>query len=254
MSCEESIGLSTPISADLFQAPQRKSSVDTVIETVEHLLLTKQLKPGDRLPNEMELTKSLSISRGSIREAMKILASYGIVEIKRGDGTYVSKSLTKRVFDQLLFQLILSENDKKTLFELRQLLEMGIARIVIANATSEDLQLIQDAYERMERQVRAVTHDVKLITQCDVAFHAAIARATENELIEKIYGFTLKLFAPSVEETHRDKESGPSALQLHKAILDGLMARDLEKTEHAVKESLERWNILTGSSRAAPAS
>jgi GntR family transcriptional regulator, transcriptional repressor for pyruvate dehydrogenase complex len=239
--------VSTPINANLFQAPQRKSSVDTVIETVEQLLLTKQLKPGDRFPNEMELTKSLSISRGSIREAMKILASYGIVEIKRGDGTYVSKSLTKRVFDQLLFQLILSDNDKKKLFELRQLLEMGIARIVIANATSEDIRLIEEAYERMERQVGQAVHDVKLITECDVAFHAAIARATENELIEKIYAFTLELFAPTVAETHRNESSGTNALQLHKAILDGLKARDLQATEQAVEKSLEIWSSLLGS-------
>ena len=76
--------MSNHISADLFQVPQRRSSVDTVIDTIQELLLSKQLKPGDKLPNEIELTKSLSISRGSIREAMKILSSYGIVEIKRG--------------------------------------------------------------------------------------------------------------------------------------------------------------------------
>ena len=230
-----------PLDADLFKAPHRKSSVDTVIETIQDLLLTKRIKPGDRLPNEMELTKSLSISRGSIREAMKILASYGIVEIKRGDGTYVSRSLTRRLFDQLLFQLILSDNDKKKLAELRQLLEMGIVRVVIDNATGESMQLIQNAFERMERQANEQPHDSKLLTECDLYFHAAIARATENELIEKIYGFTLELFAPSIEETHRDAQSGNLALQLHKAILDGLKARDLKKTEKAVKESLDSW-------------
>jgi DNA-binding FadR family transcriptional regulator len=156
----------------------------------------------------------------------------------------VSKSLTKRLFDQLLFQLILSENDKKKLFELRQLLEIGIVRIVIANATSEDMQNIQNAYERMEQQVSQQVHDAKLLTECDLSFHAAIAAATENELIEKIYSFTLELFAPSVEETHRRARSGANALRLHKAILRGLRAKDLQKTEQAVKESLDKWSTL----------
>jgi DNA-binding FadR family transcriptional regulator len=87
-------------------------------------------------------------------------------------------------------------------------------------------------------------HDPKLVTECDISFHAAIARATENELIEKVYGFTLELFAPSVEETHHDQGSGINALRLHRAILDGLKARDLEKTEQAVKESLDEWSNL----------
>ena len=113
-----------------------------------------------------------------------------------GDGTYVSRSLTKHHFDQLLFQLILSDNDKKKLFELRYLLEVGMTRLVVANASNEDLQRIEDACETMEQQVRSAVRDEKLLTKCDMAFHAAFARATENELVEKIYSFTLELFAP----------------------------------------------------------
>ena len=98
----------------------------------------------------------------------------------------------------------------------------------------------------MERQVNDLAHDAKLLTECDLFFHAAIARATENELIEKIYSFTLELFAPSIEETHRDKESGSTALRLHMAILEGLKARDLQRTERAVKESLDKWSSPQG--------
>ena len=102
------------VGAEIFKAQQRKSAVDSVIETIRNLLLTKQLKRGDRLPNEIELTKKLSTSRGSIREAMKILSSFGIVEIKRGDGTYISHSTSNRLFDHLVFQMILSDTDKKS--------------------------------------------------------------------------------------------------------------------------------------------
>ena len=88
----------------LFKAPRRMSAVEMVIENIKELLLTKQLKPGDKLPNEMDLAKSLSASRGSVREAMKILASFGILEIKRGDGTYISDSTSKTAIDHILFQ------------------------------------------------------------------------------------------------------------------------------------------------------
>jgi len=99
-------------------------------------------------------------------------------------------------------------------------------------------------YDSMERQVRDRVRDAKLLTQSDVDFHLAIARATKNDLIEKIYGFTLELFAPSIEETKKDEDSGPEALQLHKKILEGLMARDQARTEQAVKESINSWSRL----------
>src|SRR6056297_1598946 len=94
-------------SNDLFKTTKRESAVDLVINTIKKLIINKKLQPGDRLPSEMELANSFDVSRGSIREAMKILSAFGIVEIKRGDGTYISDSFNKDIFDPLLFRLIL---------------------------------------------------------------------------------------------------------------------------------------------------
>ena len=71
------------------------------IRSYYDLLLTKRVRPGDRLPAETELTRLLSVSRGSVREAMKILSALGIVEVRRGDGTYISKGGSEVMFDPL---------------------------------------------------------------------------------------------------------------------------------------------------------
>ena len=71
------------------------SSVDFVVNSIKELLLGKKILPGDRLPPETELCRLLSVSRGSVREAMKVLSALGIVEVKRGDGTYVSTGAAK---------------------------------------------------------------------------------------------------------------------------------------------------------------
>ena len=219
--------------------------MDSVIETVRDLLLTRQLKRGDRLPNELELTKKLSTSRGSIREAMKVLSSFGIVEIKRGDGTYISHSMSNRLFDHLVFQMILSDADKKMLTELREMIEIGIVKLVVANATDQDFSGIREEHARMAESVDKGVTDAKTLTALDLAFHHAVGRATKNELIRKVYEFTLDLFAPSIEETHRRPDNSRNALRSHANILAGLETRDRERAETAVRESITQWAILS---------
>jgi GntR family transcriptional repressor for pyruvate dehydrogenase complex len=237
--------MAEPVDGEIFKSQQRKSAVETVIETVRDLLLTRQLKRGDRLPNEMELTKKLSTSRGSIREAMKILSSFGIVEIKRGDGTYISHSMSNRLFDHLVFQLILSDADKKMLTELREMTEIGIIKLVVANATDEDIARIREEHARMAESVDKGVSDAKALTQLDLRFHLAVGRATKNELIRKVYEVTLDLFAPSIEETHRRPDNSRNALRHHTNILAGLEARDRDRAESAVRESITQWAILS---------
>ena len=234
-----------PVDKEIFKAQQRKSAVDSVIETVRDLLLTRQLKRGDRLPNEMELTKKLSTSRGSIREAMKVLSSFGIVEIKRGDGTYISHSMSNRLFDHLAFQMLLSEADKRMLRELREMLELGIIKLVIANAAEEDLAAIREQHARMQQSVDRNLSDPKVYTGLDLAFHLAVGRATKNELIRKVYEVTLDLFAPSIEETHRRPDNSRNALRYHQNILAGLEARDRDRAEAAVRDSIVQWATLS---------
>ena len=237
--------MAEPVDGEIFKSQQRKSAVETVIETVRDLLLTRQLKRGDRLPNEMELTKKLSTSRGSIREAMKILSSFGIVEIKRGDGTYISHSMSNRLFDHLVFQLILSDADKKMLTELREMTEIGIIKLVVANATDEDIARIREEHARMAESVDKGVSDAKALTELDLRFHLAVGRATKNELIRKVYEVTLDLFAPSIEETHRRPDNSRNALRHHTNILAGLEARDRDRAESAVRESITQWAILS---------
>ena len=230
-----------PFDGELIQARQRGSAVDSVIATIRDLLITKQLKRGDRLPNEIELTQKLNTSRGTIREAMKILSAFGIIEIKRGRGTFMSHSTSNRLFDHLVFQMILSDTDKKKLAELRELIEIGIIKIVIANATDEDIALIRQECDRMAESMRTLDAGPEAMTDLDVRFHLAVAKATRNELIRKVYEFTLDLFTPSIQETHRRPNNSRIALAHHQKILAGIEARDRARAEAAVEESLEQW-------------
>ncbi|MFC1762513.1 FadR/GntR family transcriptional regulator [Planctomycetota bacterium] len=227
---------------ELFKLPRRPSNVDLVIGRIKELLLTGELQPGSRLPNESELAEGLGVSRGSIREAMKILSAFGIVHVKQGDGTYVATAIEKNLVDPLLFSLILSKGDKQNLLELRELIETGVVRFVVQNGTSEDLDVLEAEYLEMKEMVKAGNRDIPTLVEKDIAFHLALGKATNNPLLANIYSFILDFLKPSIETTlHNEQTPGKNALSAHKRILRALRSGDLDQSIEAIKASQRTW-------------
>ena len=110
--------------------------------------------------------------------------------------------------------------------ELRELIEVGIIKIVIDNARDEDIAAIREEYSREAERVEAKESDPAVLTELDIRFHRAIGMATKNELIRKVYDFTLDLFSPSIQQTHEKSDKGRNALNYHRRILAGIEARD----------------------------
>lgn len=230
----------------LFNAEKRESTVEFVLNRIKEALITDKLAPGDKLPSEHELSSQLSISRGSVREAMKILSSMGIVDIRRGSGTYITGSDFKVASDPLLFSLILSKANMQEFVELRELMECSIVKLIIKNATPEDYEGIEHTIHRMEEQMDQKEEDLPgTLAKLDIAFHEALGRATKNILIEKIYSFVMGFFEPSIQLTHKKQKKGLQALQLHKNIHRALVEKNIEKAIEAVELSIEAWKTLS---------
>ena len=231
---------------DVFRADKLESTVDRVLNVFKEALITGKLVPGDRLPSEIDLSRSLSISRGSIREAMKILAAFGIVEIRRGDGTYIAKSDHKVIFDPLLFSLILSNANVKELVELRELMEFAIVKLIVENAGDEALQGIERTISQMEELIENYREiGVDELVQSDLDFHRALGDAAQNRLVDKIYSFVMDFFAPSIRMTHENERGGRRALFHHQRIYAALKKRNVDEAVEAVEESIIAWKELS---------
>jgi len=230
----------------LFKAEKIESAVDRVINAIKEALISGKLLPGERLPSESELSKSLSISRGSIREAMKILSAFGIVEVRRGDGTYIAESQQKAIFDPLLFSLILSKANMRELVELRELMEIAIVKLIIKNAEDEDLRLIEQTIADMENKIlQGSERPTSQLAQLDIDFHHALGRATKNRLVEKIYDFIIEFFSPSIRIAHEKlTDKGFTALHDHKRIFQALTRRNIEEAIEQVEKSIFEWKEL----------
>ena len=94
-----------------FEPRKKESAVDTVVNSIKKLILDKELKPGDKLPTEIEIATGLEVSRGSVREAMKILSAFGLIEVKVGSGTYISDRMNNKMADSFIFSFFATNPD-----------------------------------------------------------------------------------------------------------------------------------------------
>lgn len=216
-----------------------RSIAERIIAEIRNDLLTGALTPGDKLPTETQLTRKFNVSRTAVREAIKMLVALGVVQIKRGNGTYITTEVSSPIVDSLIFDLLLSRGAPKELFELRESLEVGILKIVLENATEEDICKMEKAVERLEEDCLKAETDGEILANHDLEFHHAFADATHNSLITKIAWTVWELFRPSIKES---TEYDPNhAVQDHRMILETIKKKDLEKLRDAIYLSFERW-------------
>lgn len=232
------------VSARLFKTSRKVSAIDRVIHKFKELLKNGELKPGNRIPTETELAKSFGTSRGSIREAVKMMVSFGILQVKWGDGTYVAQSIGDSIFDHQLFQLLINKTDYHHLQELRRMMEHGIVLLAIDFALDEDIARIEEAYRAHTELVIGNERDAAKLAAVDARFHTSLARSTHNPLVEKIYNFTLELYFPTIVSTYearKDRKEFLYSLKLHEDILHAVKSRDKAEGARAVDASLSTW-------------
>lgn len=230
---------------NLFVPQEKLSAVDVVINSIKELLITRKLMPGDRLPNELEISKGLGISRGSVREAMKILKAYGLIDIRVGDGTYIATSLRKGMIEPLLFSFLLSERDIGALSQLRKVIEMDILEMIIQNKDqNEDVLNQLEANLNALKQLQSKQAPKTDFVQNDLEFHRLMGMACGNVLMEKIYGFILDYLWTTIDQTHEKQELGKAALEAHTLIWEAIQSDDPLIAEQAIVHSVDIWKYL----------
>ena len=119
-----------------------ESVVQRVINCLTDAMINKELRPGDKIPTELELSETLGVGRNSIREAIKILVYLGVLEIRRAEGTFVCEGFTESMIDPMIYGIILDKTDSyDNLMELREMMEAGVVRLAMAKYTEEDMCL-----------------------------------------------------------------------------------------------------------------
>ncbi len=231
--------------ASLFKAHKKQSTVDIVIMSIRQLLLEKKLVPGQKIPSENEICEGLDVSRGSVREAMKILAAFGVVEIKVGDGTYIPAEPKPALIDPLLFSFLIYDPETQDVMEFRRLIELDVIELIIANKdkNARERQLIQEKYEELQT-LRVSKAGPEILAKNDIEFHRLLGEAACNKLIKRIYDFALDYLEHTIVDTHRTQDNGEAATEVHTRILAAINENNLDVAEGAVNHSVRVWRKL----------
>ena len=164
-----------------------ESVVQQIIDSLVEAMIRKELKPGDQIPTEMELAERLGVGRNSVREAIKILVYFGVLEIRRAEGTYVCEGFTDTMIDPIIYGIILDKaGSYEYLMELREIMEAGVMRLAMQSAEKEEFRKLRIQLERMKREIEIGTDNVERVFHEDNEFHTIITSMGHNPLVQKI--------------------------------------------------------------------
>lgn len=217
---------------------QKTSASDYVISAIREELLNKKLKPGDQLPSETELAAQLDVSRSTVREAMRVLMAYGVVEIRRGKGTFICEESTRVSEDSTIFSFLLVQPTKREQMEFRASMERIVFDLAIKNATQEDIDALTANYENMPE----TESDPEKTVEVDLEFHRLLGNATKNRMISRVYNIAMEYIRPSLITSH-SRNWPTSAESNHRRILDAINARDTSVADKLAQESTYYWVV-----------
>lgn len=210
------------------------SLTSRVVEQLTRAILGGQLAAQSLLPPERQLAEELGVSRNVVREATKILQSNGLVSIRQGIGTIV-RGLSAEPVTQVLSRALDGQPDGLLkLIEVRLPLEVEIAGLAAERRTEADLQAMTELVDAFD----ASLEDLDECARLDVAFHAALARATQNP----VFPLMLESFAELLLENRRQalKNSQTTvAAGHHRAILEAVAAREVQEARSGMRLHLE---------------
>jgi len=209
------------------------SLTDRAIARIRELIQSGELAAGSKLPPEPQLAAQLGLSRNLMREAVKSLAVARVLEVRRGDGTYVTSLRPDLLLGGLVGAVELLQGDTETLLDLmevRRLFEPVAAALAATRIDEAGLAEVRRHLDAMT----AARDDVELLNRHDAAFHRAVMRATDNDtlvtLLEGISGQTLRA---RVWRGLVDADAAARTIAEHDAIYQALSAGDGPLTQAA---------------------
>ncbi len=219
----------------VFEPLDRVSIAKNVISQIKRAMEEGRLRRGDQLPPEPLLAEQMQVSRASLREALKVLEVMGVLEVRRGSGTYIADRPRLPTVDPLLFLLLLQDGDASDLVEVRYMIEVGFTRLAQARLTADDFDRLERSVNDLRRSVAAGT----ATAEEDLAFHRIILEATHNQFVIQIGNTILELFRESIG---RGVKTFPTqAVEHHEAILAALKKGGAQEIEGAIEQSYEFW-------------
>ncbi len=211
---------------------------DSVSASLQARIRAGELGPGDRLPTEKQMCDRFGVSRAVVREAIARLKADGYVETHQGLGAFVSKDAGRLNFRLVAPGSAAGSVDLEQVFELRLVMEAGIAQMAALRRTSEDLSAMRRPLAQMDDALRTGEQ----ASEADDAFHRAVASATHNPLVERFMEFmnaqVRESRVPTWDRNGHARGRAAAAQAEHVAMFEAIAAGDAAAARRAAEQHL----------------
>jgi len=228
----------------LFKPIQNKKISEEIIKQFEDLILSKKLKPGDRLPPERDLTEMFSVGRPTIREALRSLEMTGLIEVHQGRGSFIKDlsfdSYIDTLKDNVTLSFLLDSISLDEFYGGRKLLELGMCRQISEIRTPEDLENL----DKLLSDTREALDDSARFLKFSAMFHRELAEMTRNKMVRFIMDFLLTLAPQARLKRFSDRNFREMVLRDHQCIVERMRERDGEGASREMERHLD--NLARG--------
>lgn len=214
---------------------QGKNNYQQIVDSIKTKILSGELKIGDKLPTEYELCEIYSVSRASVREAIKFLKALGILDVYQGGGAYITNNLMAQMADSASLIFALTDGKMSELTALRYDFEILAVNLIYKENNSEAMSAFEEFRRRTEK---AETPDE--LKNIDFEIHGFIASSVKNPILKYMHSSIHTLYENNIEfrntvlspnwKTEPLEESREYLL----SFIDGLLSHDLKEMENAV--------------------
>ncbi len=213
---------------------------DSIVDQLEEMILDGVLKPGDRLPSERDLALQLNVSRPSLREAIVVMESKGLLQARRGGGTFVCDVIAHTITDPLVHLLKRRPDTTHDIVELRLSLEEVAAYYAALRANDADREILAHRFEALEASYE--TRDTERNAEADVEFHMAIADASRNVALVLVMRGLFNLLRVSIfgnlERIYEEACGKEIIAGQHRELFNAVMAGEAEAAREAAHNHL----------------
>jgi GntR family transcriptional regulator, transcriptional repressor for pyruvate dehydrogenase complex len=212
---------------------KRNGLVDQVIDRVRGLVADRTYRVGDRLPAEADLCTLFGVGRSTIREAMRVLANRGLIDIRHGEGTFVAARSMRESLEERLGRAALAD-----IYEARLYLELPLAELAAQRRSTRDIAAMRKSLKARSQAIRA--GDVGRYGEADFEFHLAVARAAKNTALFELYQSFVHTVRPLLGTTVTPEYLRTEHDTLHDALCEAIAAGDSAETRRLVRAHLKR--------------
>jgi len=217
------------------EAVDTRSLVDKVEMNLIDFFMKKNLSPGDVIPTEMELALAMGVSRTVIRESLTRLKTMGLIESVKHKGTMIKSPDLPGILQKSMIPNILDQQSLKDAFELRLVLEVGMADLIVKRATDKDIDELSEIVKNETSPSGTTLFDVDY----EIQFHGKLYEMTGNDTLKRFQNLLLPVFSYAYSSGLVNKPVSVKKYVSHKGLVDILRERDAGMLRKAMRRHLE---------------